>query len=621
MKTQRASRKPNGLRLATGVLSMKKNTGSIFQKLVLFSLLGTICFAFSGCIPDSAAPVKEIPYGTPTIFDEDLDIGLFSPFEVPLVQNREYEFTATTSHKYIRVHFVIPNEGDKWISLRKIESNIFSQNLIIPKGTEKVEIGISDRANAKDSNDVKIYAAYDVITLEEFKDVIEDEERRRESENVPSKEQPEVLRFSEKISIDHKYTSRYPKALKRGETYTFEIGPFDSSYCILNAVNKHNFQWLPVERNKSKYFKINYQIPSDAEEFRIVLSSTSTSFTESLVSFNLVGEIDESKSNKLENGENIVISSATMSSLKIPVDDEKIYSMSVDSFGSNYKYCHVYFLDSNSENLDSFVLDRNKITGKYETKCLYVPNGTKRIDVYLSDDYFSYTNKIADIIVEDRKTENPLKAGPSIQKADKYRTDSADKDLGEFLESRNIETFSPDEIVDLCVNYIEENALDDYHKIKLVHDCIWYLASYDHDSLEIGNYWPWDFRTVLSRRLCVCAGFSRTFVYFCEKLGIRAINVLGNALDGTERTAEEVEDQDHAWTILELNDGWYLFDLTWDCSITHGGKRDDTYSCNYFFVRPDDFIRRHYPKNPEKQLLENPYTSNEIVKLFTDSRE
>lgn len=97
-----------------------------FSSIILVSLL------FSGCIQKTVKAVKVLDYSnysTPTIVDEDLDIGLFSPFEVPLVQEREYEFTATTSHKYVKVHFVIPEKGDKWLSLRKLESNIFTQNL------------------------------------------------------------------------------------------------------------------------------------------------------------------------------------------------------------------------------------------------------------------------------------------------------------------------------------------------------------------------------------------------------------------------------------------------------------------------------------------------------------
>ena len=367
------------------VIIQKWHIKDIYLKAFIFLLL--IPFFFTACAPEYLEPEDEIYYTTPEIINANLDIGLFSPFEVPLVQEREYEFTATTDYKYVRIHFVNPEKGDRWISLRRLEAftsaSIFSQNLIIPKGTTRVEIGVSNRANAKDS-DVEIYAVYNkVYTLEQFKSFIEDEEFRRERDEDPySLEERTVLEPYEKIIIDQKYTTKYPKSLKRGETYRFEIGPFDSSYCILNTSNDDTFSWLPVEKNKDKKFVINYQIPSDAQSFRIVLSSTSTTFIESLVSFELVGEVDRSKKSRITD-ETIVISSSSMSNLNIPVDDEKIYKVSVDSSASlndtKYKYCLLFCNALNGENLDFFVLD--KVDDKYETNCFYVPQGTENISL------------------------------------------------------------------------------------------------------------------------------------------------------------------------------------------------------------------------------------------------
>ena len=550
---------------------------------------------------------------------------MFSPFEVPLVQEREYEFTATTDYKFVRVHFVNPEKGDRWISLRRLESftstSIFSQNLIIPKGTTRVEIGISNRANAKDS-EVEIYAVYNkVYTLEKFKSVIENEEFRRERDEDPyAVEERSVLESYETIVIDQKYTTKYPKSLKRGETYKFEIGPFDSSYCILNTSNDDTFSWLPVEKNKDKKFIIQYQIPSDAQKFRIVLSSTSTTFIESLVSFDLVGEIDRSKKSRITD-ETIVISSSSMSNLNIPVDDEKIYKISVDSSasinGTKYNYCLLFCNALNGENLDFFVLDR--IDDKYETNCFYVPQGTENISVYLSNDYFYSSNKIANINVCDLTSQNPLNAGKNIKKINNYKTDEVDAELNSYLESkkaRELGKSNPDALVDICIDYIEKRSQDDFEKMKLLHDTLWYLASYDSDSLNTGDYYPWDYRTVLDRGLCVCAGFSRTFVYFCDRMGIRAIPVLGTGLKGRERTIEEVKDQNHAWTMVELNDGWYLLDVTWDCSKTENKERDNKYSCDYLIVDPNEFIKTHYPLNPEKQLITNPYGPEEMLSLL-----
>lgn len=591
------------------------------MKKLIYVILAVVGLGFISCVPGSVNPVKTINYSVPTIINENIDIGLFSPFEVPLVQGREYEFTATTGYDYVFVCFDIEDENtkdikEKWISIRRLEAHIFSQNLKIPKNAKRAKLGIS---KDKNHNDFTPYAIYNIIKLEEFIDVVKDEETRRETENIDiSKEDlPPAAEGYTKIVIDHKFSSKYQEPLKCGETYIFEIGPFDSAYCIFNTMSGDNVSWLPFEKNGSENFKIVYQIPIDAEEFRILLASSQNTFSESLVSFYLEGTTTTQKTAEVKEGKNIVITSTAMGTQNVLVEDETIYEMTVGPFSLNYDFCFVDMIDINEESIDYFILEKSE--DMYKTNCLYIPEGTKTLKVSLTNDYFRPSYNIAEFYVSDIDVDEPFVIGKDFKTSDKYKTDAPDERIIDYLSSidaRKLGRNNPDVLIELCCNKVQELALDDFEMMKLVHDVIWYLASYDFDTLNAGGYDDWDYKTILSKNLCVCAGYSRLYTHFCQQLGIRSIFVVGTALEGNEYSVKQVENWNHAWSMIEIEGAWYLSDLTWDCSQTLNGIRDSYYSCDHFFVNPKEFIKRHYPRNTEEQLLVNPYSAKDVLDLI-----
>ena len=123
------------------------------------------------------------------------------------------------------------------------------------------------------------------------------------------------------------------------------------------------------------------------------------------------------------------------------------------------------------------------------------------------------------------------------------------------------------EVFDNAVNniVIEASKLNtNYEKEKYVHDKIIELADYDEkSSINQTSY------SALVTKRTVCAGYSRAFQYIMIKLGIPTYYVVGYA------------NEDHAWNIVKLDDGYYNVDLTWD---------DQTSTIYNYFNIPDNIF-------------------------------
>lgn len=115
----------------------------------------------------------------------------------------------------------------------------------------------------------------------------------------------------------------------------------------------------------------------------------------------------------------------------------------------------------------------------------------------------------------------------------------------------------------------EANQLStNYEKEKYVHDVIIKRTVYDKDAdLNQSAY------SALVYNSSVCAGYSKAFQYIMIKLGIPTYYVSGSA------------GEDHAWNIIQLADGYYNVDVTWD---------DSKGISYYYFNIPDsEFSQTH----------------------------
>ncbi|AYB29514.1 transglutaminase domain-containing protein [Chryseolinea soli] len=93
----------------------------------------------------------------------------------------------------------------------------------------------------------------------------------------------------------------------------------------------------------------------------------------------------------------------------------------------------------------------------------------------------------------------------------------------------------------------------------------------------------------------VCSGYSHLFKYMLTKTKIES-EVVGGYGRGDLQTVI-VEEANHAWNAVKLNDKWYLFDVTWASDLS---KKVVDF---WFQTSPDIFILSHYPENSKWTLL------------------
>lgn len=92
-----------------------------------------------------------------------------------------------------------------------------------------------------------------------------------------------------------------------------------------------------------------------------------------------------------------------------------------------------------------------------------------------------------------------------------------------------------------------QSAANDYEKEKLVHDALIDKVSYNlRAEMNQSAY------SALVNGQTVCAGYARALQYLLQQLGIPCYYCTGYA------------GENHAWNIVELSDGYYNVDATWD---------------------------------------------------------
>lgn len=135
--------------------------------------------------------------------------------------------------------------------------------------------------------------------------------------------------------------------------------------------------------------------------------------------------------------------------------------------------------------------------------------------------------------------------------------------------STSLETFSNEASKIL---WQVEHLPSNYDKEKAVHDLL--MESIDYDKSADINQSAY---SALVEKKTVCAGYARAMQYLLQRLGIPCYYCTGYA------------GEDHAWNIVQLDDGYYNVDVTWD--DTPGGEYD-------YFNRSDaDFKTTHVRKS------------------------
>ncbi len=110
-------------------------------------------------------------------------------------------------------------------------------------------------------------------------------------------------------------------------------------------------------------------------------------------------------------------------------------------------------------------------------------------------------------------------------------------------------------------------------------------------------------RKVLYKGVAFCEGYSRLFKALCDHEGIKAEIIYGYARTNNNRRFGV----NHTWNAVYLDSAWHLLDVTWASGVVSiANEYIREYNDFYFLTPPDQFIRDHYPEDPQWTLLDSP---------------
>lgn len=422
--------------------------------------------------------------------------------------------------------------------------------------------------------------------------------------------------YVREMTIDSSNKDSLPSTLESNCFYKmdFTSDTEKSSLCKVDVYNERGkiARTDMIIANENNHFISKIYVPYGATKMTLSLKNDKTSDFEQFKSFELIPfTMDETPILSKDEKTDIV---------KITIDHTNLYAVPKTLEPST-----IYLFDVNLEEFDYdkyTLVPRIQNADIYKNLMVRQKNGHFVGTILASENTISISLESANVAlgkldtlfyskVENidsiNKNKTRLAIGKDLKKADLYRKNTPDKRLISFLESKNVRNIcktNPDEALDLCINKISELSSDDFEKVFLIHDAIWYLVSYDYSSYKKMDPLNQDYYSNLKRGVCVCEGFSKLFSQMCFLMNIPTCDVYGWAV--LQNIGGQEAGGLHAWNIVMVENNWYTIDVTWDCSHFINGKRDDFYSTNNIFQKPKYFVKSHHPSSPEFQLLNKP---------------
>lgn len=124
-----------------------------------------------------------------------------------------------------------------------------------------------------------------------------------------------------------------------------------------------------------------------------------------------------------------------------------------------------------------------------------------------------------------------------------------------------------------------------YKDTKIIHDYLIENVKYDEGNKSIGSYTIYG---ALVGKRCVCEGYAKAFKYLADKAGIENVLMQGIAVN-----SEGIQEK-HAWNAVNINNSWYLVDVTWDDPIIIGkGTVSSNIHYKYFLKGSNNFYKDH----------------------------
>lgn len=161
---------------------------------------------------------------------------------------------------------------------------------------------------------------------------------------------------------------------------------------------------------------------------------------------------------------------------------------------------------------------------------------------------------------------DPLNNTTKYSKITKNKVNSILKEKGTTRRNTLADYDDPEAVVkslNNVLNKVNLEGLSEKQKLRILHDELCKIASYDYDNIEKSQESPWAFSStgIAKYGKAVCSGYAEYYMLLCNAVGLD-VNVVHGKVNG----------RDHAWNTFYKDGVRYNIDPTWNDTGCRFGK-------------------------------------------------
>jgi transglutaminase/protease-like cytokinesis protein 3 len=151
--------------------------------------------------------------------------------------------------------------------------------------------------------------------------------------------------------------------------------------------------------------------------------------------------------------------------------------------------------------------------------------------------------------------------------------------------------------VEVLAKKLTQNIEATDEKYRALFTWMAYNISYDVPALKNIQLRTADPYKVFKNKRGVCAGYAGLFKKLCELNQLPCITIAGKGATTADIGQQYQHMPNHDWNAIQINQQWYLVDVTWAAGYVEITKGKFTFEFKplYFCCPPNYFVYNHYP--------------------------
>lgn len=100
----------------------------------------------------------------------------------------------------------------------------------------------------------------------------------------------------------------------------------------------------------------------------------------------------------------------------------------------------------------------------------------------------------------------------------------------------------------------------------------------------------------------VCEEYAQSFKKVADLLGLQALVLKGYTRNSSREIGRPINNSNHAWNAVKIEDQWILLDATWAAGYVMNGKWKRHYNEYYFGIHPKQISKSHFHEDKRWQI-------------------